>query len=225
MTRPTHAQAPKGATGTCRDRRRPRGGRRRAWVHPFRRATRALTDCAMLICTTAARVKATARDARQRPVRSSRKLQRASARVADLSMRLHRVARDLARAQKHLARDPEHEPDLPLLVREAAESWVIVNGWLNELAGDVHDRHSEVLRGLATGALVPEEPADPRPRIRIAPRPVPIRAFLLRRRSRVIDRIAAILRRRRRTPRPAAVTVPPDTHQGRAPPLSSIGLL
>ncbi|HEX6158791.1 MAG TPA: hypothetical protein VF111_01410, partial [Thermoanaerobaculia bacterium] len=70
-----------------------------------------------------------------------------------------------------------------------------------------------------------EQPAPRRVRIRVAPRPGAIRAFLLRRQPRVVDRIAPILRRRRRTPRPAAVRVPHRSLLGRAPPLVPISLL
>jgi hypothetical protein len=225
VTGRNHARAPKGANGNCRNRRRPEGARRPAWVRPFIRANRAISSSARLIGTTLLEVSASERHVHRRPVRTSKNLLEASDRLVQASARLYRAARDLARTNECIARDPENAADLPERLLETTESWVYVAEWLGEVAGDVFTFHQDVLDGLKDGTLVPERPADRRPRIVLAPRPVPVRAFLLLRQPRVIDRIASILRRRRRTPRPSAVHVPPDTHQGRAPPLSSICLL
>lgn len=208
MSRSNHATAP-----------RSRRARRPAWARPLVRASRAISASARLIGVTLSAVRASERHAEGRPVRTSRKLHAASGQLVDASEWLVRAARQIAWMDECLARDPEHSDDVPQLLAEAAASWVYVANWLGEVAGDVFAFHREVLTGLENGTLVPE-PAGGRPRIVLAPRPVPVRAFLRLRQPRVIDRIAPILRRRRRT-RPAALHVPPDTDQGRAPPLPS----
>jgi hypothetical protein len=222
MTRRHHTQAPQGADGTCRDRRGPRGERRPGWVRPFVRANRAIRASARLIARTLREVSASERRVERRPVGTSRKLQAASGRLVDASARLARAARELARTNEWIARDPENSASAPRLLVETTASWVEVAAWLGEVADDVFAFHRDVLEGLETGALVPERPAGRRPRIVLAPRPAPVRAFLRLRQPRVADRIAAILLRRRRTRRPAAVTVPRVTDQGRAPPLPPV---
>jgi len=220
MTRPNRARAPEGASGTCRDRRRPQGERRRAWLRPFVRANRAITASARLITSTILCVSKAERSVRRRPVGASRSIHAATARLVDAGGRLTRAVRDIQRTADCLVLDPERPDDLPELIVEATESVVWLMEWLGEVADDVFARHAAVLGGLESGALVPERPADRRPRIRLAPRPTPIRDFLQARQPRVIDRIASILRRRRRTPRPAALRVPRRSILGRAPPLS-----
>lgn len=219
VTRSNQTRAPKGASGTCRDRRRPQGGGRPAWVRPFRRACRALDASLRLICSTLPTVAASKRCAHRRPIRASRNLDQASARLVDASARLQRAARALAKTNECAAREPERAGDVPALVVQTTENWLYVSRWLAQVADDVFAFHEDVLLGLETGQLVPERPADRRPRIVLAPRPVPIRAFLLLRQPRVADRIACILRRRRRIPRPASIRVPRRTLLGRAPPL------
>ncbi len=213
MTRPNHAP-------NTRNRRE----RRPAWVRPLVRASRAISESARLIGASLSEVRASECHAQRRPVHTSRKIHKASGRLVSASERLVRAARQIAWMEECLARDPENSAEVPQLLIQTTASWVYVAGWLDEVAGDVFAFHREVLTGLETGTLV-AEPAGGRPRIVLAPRPVPIRAFLRRRQPRVIDRIAPILRRRRRTQRPAALHVPPDTDQGRAPPLSSTCLL
>ncbi|HET8772658.1 MAG TPA: hypothetical protein VFP80_02655 [Thermoanaerobaculia bacterium] len=210
MTRPKRAAAPQ-----------HRRERRPAWVRPLVRASRAISESARLIGATLGAVRASECHAERRPVHASRKIHKASGRLVHASERLVRAARQIAWMEECLSRDPEHSAEVVGLFLEATASWICVAGWLDEVAGDVFAFHREVLTGLETGTLVPE-PAGGRPRIVLAPRPVPIRAFLRLRQPRVIDRIAPILRRRRRTPRRTALHVPPDTDQGRAPPLSSI---
>jgi hypothetical protein len=132
-----------------------------------------------------------------------------------------RAAQELAQTNACIGRDPECPDDLPELLIEATERWVYMAQWLSETADEVFTLHGDVLDGLASGALVPERPRDRRPRIVLAPRPAPVRAFLRARRPRAADRISLVLHRRRRMPRPTAVSVPRSTSQGRAPPLSS----
>jgi len=141
------------------------------------------------------------------------------------SLRLVRVAQELEEAAARAARDPENAGQVPQLLVETTERWALLAGLLNENADRVFSAQRAVLEDLRTGALVPERPADPRPRIILRPRPVPVRAFLRLRQPRVVDRIASLLRRRRRTPRPAALRVPRRAILGRAPPLFSDCLL
>ncbi len=225
MSSRNHARALRGAAGTCRDRRRPQGLRREAWVRPFRRVHRALDSSLRLITSSLLTAAASGRRAHRRPIRASVELHEASGRLARASSRLMRAALELAKVNACIAREPEKTGDVPELLVAATERWVFMAGWLSESAGEVFTLQQDVLDGLRTGALEPERPADPRPRIVLAPRPVPIRAFLLLRQPRVVDRIAPLLRRRRRTPRPATLRVPRRSVLGRAPPLFSVCLL
>jgi hypothetical protein len=122
-------------------------------------------------------------------------------------------------------REPDETELVPELLVHNAQRCLEITAWLQQTADGLCSLREGVLLGLQTGTLVPERPAERRPRIVVAPRPSPIRAFLLRRQPRVVDRIAPILRRRRRTPRPAALQVPQPSLLGRAPPLVSTSLL
>jgi hypothetical protein len=212
--RPT--SAPEGASGTCRDRRRPQG-ERRGWVRPFFRANRALDVSLRLIGSTLRTVAAAERSAHRRPVRVSRRLQDASELLATATVRLGWAARNLVELTACVGGETAHVPEM---VVNATERWVLTAARLAEAANEVFAMHGNVLEGLQTGALVPERPADRRPRIVLVPRPVPVRAFLRLRQPRVRDRIGPVLLRRRRTPRPAALKVPRPSVMGRAPPLS-----
>lgn len=211
MTRLDHVRAPE---DTRRRNRRP------AWVRPFVRANRAISSSARLICSTLGQVSASERCVLRRPIRASRKLDEASARLVEVSRRLSHAARDLAKTNERIARDPQDAADVPEMLVDTTESWLAVSKWLGEVAGDLYAFQRNVLNGLETGILVAEPPAGRRVRIVLVPRPVPVRAFLLLRQPRATDRIASILRRRRPSPRPAASNVPRETDQGRAPPLS-----
>lgn len=210
------------ATGKGRN-RHERGA---AWVRSFCRAYRAL-DASIRLADAALRdAVASRRRARRRPVQASRDLHEAEGLLVDALARLLRAARELAETNACIGREPETARFAPELLIVATARWVELSGRLNEAADVIFALHREVLAGLETGTLVPErEPADRRRRIVLAPRPVPIRAFLLRRQPRTVDRIASLLRRRRRTPRPAALRVPRRSILGRAPPLLSIGPL
>lgn len=217
MTRPNHAQA---TPGTRRTRRRPKDGDP-AWFRPYCRAQYAMIASIRLIGETRRTVARSRRSAHRRPVRASRDLHEASARLLDISTRLRRAGRELAETNASVA-DPAV---MGCLLTQANERWEELAGWLQQAAADVFTLQEDVERRLQTGVLVPERPAERRPRIRLAPRPVPVRAFLHRRQPRVVDRIAPILRRRRRTPRPASVRVPRRSLLGRAPPLFPISVL
>ena len=200
-------RAPEGASGTCRDRRRTDGDRRR-WVRPFHRANRALYASFRLIATTHHTVAAAERTVHRRPVRASRNLQRASDLLVTASARLVCAAKNLAEMTERAALEPETAQDVPEFVVTATARWMYMTSWLTETSDEVYALQRSILDKLQTGELMPERPADLRPRIVLAPRPVPIRAFLLLRQPRVHDRIGPLLLRRRQTPRPAALRVP-----------------
>ena len=223
--RPNYAQAPKGATGQCRDRRRPQGRRRLAWVRPLRRAQRALDACVGLIDSALRTGAAWERCADRTPIRASRGLHHASGQLVDASARLARAANALAETNACIAREPERAFLAPGLLMDVTERWVQVARRLHEIADDVFLVHENVLSGLESGTLVAEPEPERRPRIVLIPRPAPVRAFLRFRRTRATNRIASILRRRRRTSRPAALRVPRRSVLGRAPPLSPVCVL
>jgi hypothetical protein len=222
MRRPTHVQAQKSAAGKCRDRRRPQGRRRLAWVRQFKRAQHALDACVAQIDSSLRTAIASEHSVQGRPIRTSRDLHDASGRLIDASRRLGRAASALAETTQCMAREPERAAGAPELVLSESERWVHVAAYLQEASENVFALHESVLDGLESGALVPEPEPTRRPRIVLAPRPAPVRAFLRVRRPRVSNRIASILRRRRRTPRPAALRVPRRSVLGRAPPLSPV---
>jgi ribosomal protein L20 len=222
MSRRNHVQALKSA---CRQRRRAKRRRREAWVRPILRAHRALDASFRLIKGSLLSAGASERRARRRPIQASVEMHAASDLLIRASSRLGKAARELAEVNACIAREPEKASDVPELLVMAAERWAFMAEWLSESADQVFTTHENVLEGLETGALVPERPEGSRPRIILAPRPVPIRAFLLLRQPRVAHRIAPLLNRRRRTPRPAAVRVPRRNVLGRAPPLVSVCLL
>ncbi|HYC89865.1 MAG TPA: hypothetical protein VEO54_11690 [Thermoanaerobaculia bacterium] len=221
MSRSSTARAPRGADGTCRDRPRPQGGRP-TWVRSIRRAHRALDASARLIASCLATVDRSERCAGRRPVRTSRNLWDASGRLVTASRRLMRAAQQIAETNEWIGREPERAAGAPERVVRATQRWIGTSVLLQATAKEVFGLHVEVIEGLETGLYVPERDPGRRPRIVLAPRPVPVRAFLRARRGRATDRISPVLRRRRRTPRPAALSVPPRTCQGRAPPFSSI---
>jgi hypothetical protein len=222
MIRPNHVQAPKSATGKCRDRRRPQGRRRLAWVRQFRRAQRALDACVALIDSSLRTAIASEHSLYGRPIRTSRDLHQASGCLVDASKQLGRAANALAETTQCMAREPERAAGAPELVLSESERWVHVAAYLQEASGEIFALHENVLGGLESGELVPEPEPVRRPRIVLAPRPAPVRAFLRVRLPRVSNRIAPILRRRRRTPRPAALRVPRRSVLGRAPPFSPV---
>ena len=217
MAQSNHARAPQGASRTSR--RRQQGGAA-AWMRPWCRAARAIESSIRLINSTLRTVERSERCAHRRPVSASRNLHEASARLVDASTRLVRAAQELAATNECLRREPDETMLVPELLVHTTERWLETMTFLREAADGVFSLHEDVLLGLETGVLVPEpeQPAKRRPRIILAPRPMAMRAFLLHRQPRVVDRIAAILRRRRRTPRPASVRVPRRNLLGRAPP-------
>jgi hypothetical protein len=218
--------APQGATGTCRDSRRAARGGRAEWIRPYRRMRRALRSSLELIQSSLRMAADSERCMKRYPVRSWRQIDRASARLQTASARIGRATRGMAQVHECLLRDPAGGAGAPGRMTEAMRELLHVSAWLTGAFDQVFGVYEDVAHGLETGELVPEPPAERhRRRIIVAPRPTPLRAFLRARQPRVTDRISPLLRRRRRARRPAALSVPPRTAQGRAPPLSSICLL
>jgi hypothetical protein len=151
-------------------------------------------------------------------LRTARDLQNAAARLRKVDARLERASQELA-ATRQCILVPDETGLVPELMIHAAYRLLKAAIWLEDTSAGVVSLQKDVLLGLETGVLVPEQPVKRRQRIILAPRPAHIRAFLLLRQPRAVDRIAPILRRRRRTPRPGSVRVPRRSLLGRAPPL------
>ncbi|HEY0370935.1 MAG TPA: hypothetical protein VGD79_02985 [Thermoanaerobaculia bacterium] len=138
------------------------------------------------------------------------------------ALRLEQAKRELALAIECLGRDPgQQKGDAPEMLRFALEQCEKFAKYIEIAANEATFVKLEVMAGLLTGELVPEDPSEYRPRIVLKPRLVAIRAFLASRMPRVVERIAPLLQRRRRTPRPAEIQVPKPSVLGRAPPLFS----
>ncbi|HEX9981970.1 MAG TPA: hypothetical protein VGF69_01780 [Thermoanaerobaculia bacterium] len=187
-------------------------------MRPFRRVQRALDASVRLLNASVASATRSGRILTRRPVDSSRRLEHAEGRLALASARLAYAARELAATTACLQREPETAADAPALLLAETQRWLAMNLSVASAAGTIFTFHENVLEGLRSGVLVAERDRDRRPRIILAPRPTFIRAFLVARQPRVSDRISVVLQRRRRAPRPAAVSVPRRTSQGRAPP-------
>jgi hypothetical protein len=225
VTRPNHARAPEGATGVCRERRRPQGERPPAWVRPYRQVKRALAASERLLDSTLRKMAASERCAHQRPIRASMKLDHAEGWLARVSRDLTRIVDQLAEANACIGLEPERAAEAPALLMAVTVEWLRMSQRLTAVADEVYTLHHDLLDALESGDLVPEPPAEWRARIILAPRPAPVRISLRFRKRRVVDRISPVLQRRRRTPRPAYVSVPQRNCQGRAPPPVSICLL
>lgn len=212
---------------TGRDLRREKRWRREDWVHPFRRVHRALDASVRLIDASIRVAVRSERCAVRRPIDTSRQLEGASHRLSTAARRLGRAAQAIAEATECLARHPEDVTGTPPYLVHAARRVVEVGLLLGATSDQVFGLHEDLLQGLRNGELVPEPSAFERrrPRIILAPRPAPVRAFLRARQPRIVDRISALLQRRRRTRLPASLRVPRRTSQGRAPPLFPVCLL
>lgn len=186
-------------------------------------AHRALNATVRLIESVVRTIASSERSAHHRPVHASRALQGASNHMVHAARKLTRAAVELGITNECIARQPELSGPVPALLIQATERWLAVATLLNEVSAEVNALHEEVCEGLESGEYVPER-ADRRLIEILVPREIAVRAFLASRtrRPRAADRIAPLLQRRRRTPRPAALSVPPRTAQGRAPPLFSI---
>jgi hypothetical protein len=224
VSKSNHARASRGAAGTCRKPHRQHGARP-AWIRPLRRAQRSLGASAKLIGSTMRAVERYQRCAAERPVRTTIQLYRVSERLSAASTHLQWALHQLGAVNECIALDPESAVHVPELLFKVTGLWARITLWLKQASDDVFAIQENVLDGLESGALVPERPAERRPRILVTPKPAPVRAFLRVRQPRVIQRISPLLRRRRRTRRPAALRVPRRNVQGRAPPFSPVSLV
>ncbi|HEX7153343.1 MAG TPA: hypothetical protein VF618_17790 [Thermoanaerobaculia bacterium] len=225
MSKRNHARALKSATANCRE-GRPEGARpAAAWVRSMRRAQRALDSSRRLITAALRTAAKSERSAGWLPIRSSKSLEHAEARMRVAASRLAIVSEALDEWTACVVREPESGAGAPVAMLATTTRWFQMLVALNEASGTVFSMHENVLAGLKSGALVPENEARRPLTITLTPRPTAIRPFLTVLTPRVGDRISVLLKRRRRAPRPAAVKVPRRTSQGRAPPLSSICLL
>jgi hypothetical protein len=231
MSRTRSAGAPEGTvSGICRSpRRRGEAPRGKEWVRPYKRAQRALDDAASTIISTVRRV-VDAGCCASRPVQSTRILIAALRQVTVASQQYAEAKRCLDEAAEALGHTPPELQDgeAPWLLGLAADRSRTVRRYIDVAVQEVLLGHAEILNGVAAGELVPEDPSEDGPRRRvivITPRPLFVRAFLAaRRQPRAGDRIAPVLRRRRRTPLPAEVRVPRRNLRGRAPPFSACSL-
>lgn len=231
MSRTRSIGAPEGTdSGIGRTpRRRGQAPRGKEWVRPYKRAQRVLDDAASAIIATVRRV-VDAGCCASRPVRSTRILLAALRQVTVASKQYVEAQRCLAEAAEALEHTPPElrDGDASRLLGLAVERSQTVRHYLDVAAHEVLLGHVEIARGVAAGEVVPEDPSEDRPRRRVivlTPRPLFVRAFLAaRRQPRVGDRIAPVLRRRRRTPLPAEVRVPRRNLRGRAPPCSACSL-
>lgn len=225
MAKRSSAAAPRGATGNCRNPRRAQRGRRAAWFRPFCRLHRALDASVKLIDATLRAVEVSERCAHRRPVRTALKLNAVSDNLVLASARLGQAAKGLAKVNECIARSPGRAAGAPELLLEATDRFILVARWLHGTATQLFDLRDDLIHRVQSGELVPEPPPQPRRHNPLVPRPVPVRAFLRNRLPRVIQRISAVLKRRRRSRLPASLRVPRRTSQGRAPPLVPVCLL
>lgn len=226
MSRSNVSTAHARAAGNCRKRRRQRAARRPEWVRPLRRAQRKLDSAAARIQGLMALVVAFDECVERRPLRTLQRLSNALREIVFAAGQIVRAGQELDEVARCLARAPElADEDTLLVVELATERFNAALKWIQFVTKEAALRQLQGIAGLALGELEPEHPSDSRPRIAVTPRPAPVRAFLAARLPRATDRITPVLQRRRRARRPAALSVPPRTSQGRAPPLSSIASL
>ncbi len=160
------------------------------------------------------------------PIRTTRDLQRLSARLTGATARLARAVRYVGATTESLALEPERASEAPRLLIDATARWIQVAIALDDTSAQLLSVQEGVLEGLCSGELTPEAEATKRlPRIVVTPRVISARQFLLCRRSSARDRIASIPARRRRTACRATTDAPRRISRGRAPPLSSTCLL
>ncbi|HYC90288.1 MAG TPA: hypothetical protein VEO54_13815 [Thermoanaerobaculia bacterium] len=231
MARNSSARAPEGTvSGNGRTPRRRGAPAGKEWVRPFKQTQRMLDNAASMLVQSVHTV-ADAGCCAHLPIRSTKKLIRALRQVNVATRQYAEAERFLVEATEAFAQAPPEllDGEAAELLEMATERCHTVGQYIHVAAQEVLLAHTEIFDGVASGELVPEEPSqelpEDRPRRRvivITPRPLFVRAFLAaRRQPRVGDRIAPLLRRRRRTLLPAEVRVPRRNLLGRAPPLSS----
>jgi hypothetical protein len=206
-------------------RRGARRARRPLWVARLRRLNRAVTSSLGMIDSTMEAIDRASSRAARSPIRTTRDLQRLSARLTGATARLARAVRCLDETTESLRLEPERASGAPLLLIEATHRWVLVAVALDDASAQLLSVEEGVLEGLCSGELTPEAESVKLPRIAVTPRVISAREFLLCRRSSARDRIASIPARRRRTACRATTEAPRRISRGRAPPLSSTCLL
>jgi hypothetical protein len=232
MANTSSMRAPKGAVGdVCR---RPRGRGEAPfgleWMRPYKRAQRALDNAASGILACVRGVFHAGRCA-AKPVRSTWMLTTALKQVTAARRQADDARRDLAEAVAAFAALPPElqSAETAELLELAQERCRKIDAYIYVAVSEVLLGEVEIINGVASGEVVPEDPSEVqalgRPRRRIivrAPRPHFVRAFLASRQRRVADRITPVLLRRRRSPLPAEVRVPRPCLRDRAPPLASL---
>lgn len=229
MTRAKQRQhSRKDANRAChQETRPPAAGQRQKqprWVRPLRRLHRDL-DCSLkLLHSTWQAISAATTT---RPLRTSRRLHRASFGLLDAQAHISHAAQCLDAITESARQAPESAADVPWLLLEATQRWVNLAGELAVMSEHLFGIHTEIADGLKTGELVPEpvEPSARRPRIIVIPRIIFARAFLRHRRKSALDRIASVPVRRRPAARIASTEAPRQISRGRAPPSHSTCLL
>lgn len=191
------------------------------WVRPLRRLHRDLDRGLKLLDSTRRAISAATAT---RPIRTSRRLYRASFGLLEAQARLSSAVRGLDTITEAARQAPEQAAEVPWLLLEATQRWVNLAGELAVMSNHLYGLHTDVTAGLKSGELVPEplEPAAARrPRIIVTPRIISARAFLLHRRKSALDRIASIPARRRPAARISSTDAPRRISRGRAPPPSA----
>jgi hypothetical protein len=159
----------------------------------------------------------------QRPIGVTRSLEHASHVLVTVSGRIVRAAQQIEAMRMGALEQQEDIEDVPEKLVESFERCMALAAQLAAVANEVYALQQVIHESVVSGELVPERDSYARrPRIILAPRPVPLRAFLRRRSPRVRERIGPVLRRRWRIPRPASLRVPQRQTLGRAPPLSLV---
>lgn len=206
--------------------RRGARARRPLWVAQLRRLNRAVASSLRMIDSTMEAIDRASSRAARCPIRTTRDLQRLSARLTGATARLARAVRYVGATTESLALEPERASEAPRLLIDATARWIQVAIALDDTSAQLLSVQEGVLEGLCSGELTPEAEATKRlPRIVVTPRVISARQFLLCRRSSARDRIASIPARRRRTACRATTDAPRRISRGRAPPLSSTCLL
>jgi hypothetical protein len=222
MSSATQQHSRKHAKRACRQKVRA-GGDRVTWVRPLRRLHRAIERSLKLMDSTCRVVADSEEQGGIRPVRTSRRLVRASNWLFSASYQLLLAAFSLEEAIERAAAESASVEGVPELLDWAAASRELAHARLMATSEQLSGLHRGLQEGLRSGQLVPEpiEPrAERRPRIivRTPPLLIAARAFLLHRRSSARDRIASVPVRRRRQALIVVTDAPRQVCRGRAPP-------
>jgi len=219
MSSATQRHSRKHAKRACRQKVRARGERRVTWVHPLSRLHRALERSLRLIDSTCRVVAASEGQGDARPIRTARRIERASYWLFNASFQLLIAANSLAETICRAAVESPSVDGVSELLDQATTCCELTSARLMETSEQLSEFHRGLLDDLSSGRVVPE-PSVERPRIvlRTPPLLIAARAFLLHRRSSVRDRIASVPVRRRRQALVVVTDAPRQISRGRAPP-------